>query len=505
MSEDRDRARVLRFAQIGLEDLPRVGGKNASLGELSPHGIRVPDGFAVTAESYRGFLRHNGLEAELPGLSLNPDAVIHTTQDGARRRVIRFASWVRGTAAYGGGPDMKRRGALAAVVLVCLLGPAAHARAQEAKPQESELRETMHEIFEAVAVLLPLSLDLQRSSSPQERTTVEASLAALREASREVDLHAASRDAGFGGISQSLSRDIADAQASYARRQFADAESMIFALTSNCVACHSRLPKDRDFPLAKRLTERAEIRALRPGERVRLLVATRQFDAALALCESRFADPTIEAVDLDLDGGLLLYLVVSVRVQRDLPRARATLTRLSARTDLPLYLSRDLRAWLGQLTELAAEGAEAPALARARQLSERGRRALRFPGDRQGLIFDLAASSELVRLLEAPPQPEPMLAEAYFMLGEITARVDRLAGVSETAQDLESSIRLDPTGPFAETAYAVLEEYTLRSHGDLARVELPRDVASRLRELRELMLESEPRPPRKPIENQRQR
>ena len=45
------------FADIGLDDIPLVGGKNASLGEmsraLSAVGVRVPPGFAITAEAYR--------------------------------------------------------------------------------------------------------------------------------------------------------------------------------------------------------------------------------------------------------------------------------------------------------------------------------------------------------------------------------------------------------------------------------------------------------------------
>ena len=49
-----------------MEDLPLVGGKNASLGEmigaLSTHRIPVPDGFAVTAKAYRDFLAANNLE-----------------------------------------------------------------------------------------------------------------------------------------------------------------------------------------------------------------------------------------------------------------------------------------------------------------------------------------------------------------------------------------------------------------------------------------------------------
>ncbi|MEN2738865.1 phosphoenolpyruvate synthase [Microbacterium sp. X-17] len=54
------------FDQIGMADLPRVGGKNASLGEMVSHlaalGVAVPNGFATTADAYREFLAHDGLE-----------------------------------------------------------------------------------------------------------------------------------------------------------------------------------------------------------------------------------------------------------------------------------------------------------------------------------------------------------------------------------------------------------------------------------------------------------
>jgi pyruvate,water dikinase len=54
------------FDEIGMDDVPMVGGKNASLGEmqraLTPLGIRTPDGFATTADAYREFLRAASLE-----------------------------------------------------------------------------------------------------------------------------------------------------------------------------------------------------------------------------------------------------------------------------------------------------------------------------------------------------------------------------------------------------------------------------------------------------------
>lgn len=60
---------ILWFDEIRYEDVPLVGGKNASLGEmyskLTPKGINVPYGFAVTAEAYRYFIRENHLDAEI--------------------------------------------------------------------------------------------------------------------------------------------------------------------------------------------------------------------------------------------------------------------------------------------------------------------------------------------------------------------------------------------------------------------------------------------------------
>ncbi|MEC5179205.1 phosphoenolpyruvate synthase [Arthrobacter sp. CG_A4] len=60
---------VMWFEKIGMGDVPRVGGKNASLGELvrslKAKGVCVPDGFATTAAAYRRFIEVNGIEAAM--------------------------------------------------------------------------------------------------------------------------------------------------------------------------------------------------------------------------------------------------------------------------------------------------------------------------------------------------------------------------------------------------------------------------------------------------------
>ncbi|WP_334173159.1 PEP/pyruvate-binding domain-containing protein, partial [Sinomonas sp.] len=56
---------VLRFEETGIKDVPSVGGKNASLGELTraltASGVAVPEGFATTATAYRLYLEANGI------------------------------------------------------------------------------------------------------------------------------------------------------------------------------------------------------------------------------------------------------------------------------------------------------------------------------------------------------------------------------------------------------------------------------------------------------------
>lgn len=63
---DKSKAFILRFDQIGIDDVPYVGGKNASLGEmyrnLAPEGINIPNGFAVTAAAYRYLLEHTNAQ-----------------------------------------------------------------------------------------------------------------------------------------------------------------------------------------------------------------------------------------------------------------------------------------------------------------------------------------------------------------------------------------------------------------------------------------------------------
>jgi pyruvate,water dikinase len=119
---------VLDFSAIGLGDVGRVGGKNASLGELfralAPAGIGVLDGFATTAEAYRLLLGTQQLEARLRLLfaSFDPEnleqlairgqaaraAVLETPLPGEVKRAI-LAAYERLCTRLGGEVEMAVR------------------------------------------------------------------------------------------------------------------------------------------------------------------------------------------------------------------------------------------------------------------------------------------------------------------------------------------------------------------------------------------------------------
>ncbi|MGC9528732.1 MAG: phosphoenolpyruvate synthase [Limnospira sp.] len=77
MVDNKEKAFVLWFEEVGIADVPLVGGKNASLGEmiqqLGSKGVSVPTGFATTAYAYRYFVEKAGLEVKLRELFADLD------------------------------------------------------------------------------------------------------------------------------------------------------------------------------------------------------------------------------------------------------------------------------------------------------------------------------------------------------------------------------------------------------------------------------------------------
>jgi len=87
---------VISFEKLRIDDVPAVGGKNASLGEmisqLAAKGVRVPGGFATTADAYREFLAQDGLDdrinAELDALNVDDTQALAVCGNKIREWII---------------------------------------------------------------------------------------------------------------------------------------------------------------------------------------------------------------------------------------------------------------------------------------------------------------------------------------------------------------------------------------------------------------------------------
>ena len=91
---------ILWFDDIGIEDVPLVGGKNASLGEmyrnLTDKGVAIPHGFAITAYAYRYLLKEAGIEEEIRQVlaDLNTEDMHNLAERGEKcRNIIRHAKF----------------------------------------------------------------------------------------------------------------------------------------------------------------------------------------------------------------------------------------------------------------------------------------------------------------------------------------------------------------------------------------------------------------------------
>jgi hypothetical protein len=363
-------------------------------------------------------------------------------------------------------------------------------------------RPTMRIVFDEMKVLIPLSLSETEWSNPKNRTQILEALDRLERAADTLERHGRSREVGFDELALNLARDLREVQEHYRDGAYDEARFFLTGSLQNCVSCHIRLPYKSSFPLADQLIDQVEIQQLDPREKAWLFVTVRRFEAALTVWEALMRDPDVSAAQLDAGGVLVDYLNVVLRVRSDVPRARRELAAFAKRSNLPVYLERRLREWRGALDSLEAKkfGPDTTAsLDLGASLAEEAGKVSEGPFGRDGLIQDLAAASQLVRWLEIdrtrrervtknPTRRERLdTARAYYWLGVVETRSLDGFWVSLSERHFEAAIRSDPTGPFAERAYARLEEAQVLGYGGASGMHLPADVWTNLKELRELM------------------
>lgn len=357
--------------------------------------------------------------------------------------------------------------------------------AQETSPAR-DLQPTMQAIFQALTEVFPWSLDAERFQAPGHRQRIQEALRLLAENTSSLATHGQDVPLSFDFLRRTLAQTARDAAQRYEHGQDQQARFAFQQLTEQCFACHSRFAHPRPFDLGKRFLTAMPLERLALRDRVRLAVATRQFDTALETCEALFRSTTMTAADIDVLGIVETYLKIVLRVRGDFPRAIMTLEQFVGRTDVTPDLRERLLSWVEALKELQLEGTTGEALARARALIEAGQRRNRFHADQLGLVHFVVASSLLHRYVDAQAPNTPALAEAYYLLGVAESSISRTAWIVETPFFLEMAIRLDPKSPVAAKAYDLLNAYILATYTSSAGTRLPHEVQESLEHLRQM-------------------
>lgn len=370
---------------------------------------------------------------------------------------------------------------LAALVAV---GCGESAEEKQARAEAEATRALMREIFAALSVVLPASVEPGEFEDPLSQERIGAALGRLAANAEGLERHARGDDPQAQFLARSIARDAREVERSYSHGQHGRSAFLVQQITENCIVCHTRLPDREDSLVAKGFVDEGVFATLPLEPRANLQMATRRFDDALVSLEELVSSSDHAATMLS---SLTDYLVVSVRVKGDFDRPVPVLLRFAEREDVWTGLRRDVLGWAEVLPKLGDRAQATPDLATARTFLEEGLALSPVPRDHAPLAHWVAASAILERIIDEHASDGPELAEAYYLLGMVEARIGRHYWVTPAPFLLETAIRLAPGEDFAEDAYASLEMELLAVWEGSSSQSLPPEEADRLSELRALL------------------
>jgi hypothetical protein len=357
---------------------------------------------------------------------------------------------------------------------------------EDPEPTDADYtRSVMGEIFEGIRVALPASVDSSVFKAPRNQGEIFAALDTLVRNTALLEEHARGCDSQMSYLARSVERDAIEAKISYTHGHYKRAAFVLRQIVEDCVVCHTRLPDDCGSIIAEGFVDQGVMASLPPEPRSTLLIATRQFDEALDALEEVLTDPlTHPAVMLS---PLTEFLVVAIRVNGDYERPISTLQTFAQREDLWPSLREDVGDWIVALPSLQERAAGASTVASARAIIEEGG-ALDEYGDGQGsLLHFIVASSILERYIDAHPERDAELGEAYYLRGNLETRIGHNYWVTTAPFFLEESIRIAPAEPFAAEALIVLERELFAVYEGSDVEELPDEEEAHLTELRAMI------------------
>ena len=357
-----------------------------------------------------------------------------------------------------------------------------------ATPQtdHTKTRAIMSGIASDLAQIYPLSISDERWASPEASKRITAHLDNLSKTAAALKTHM-QNDHDFAYLSGSLLRDVNQARSWFEQGRLRETGFVINHLVENCFACHTKLPASQKSRPPIQIDAHT-LHALKPQDRVRLLVATRQFDQALQVFEKLTSTPSSSKTGHFTSRLFIDYLKTALVVAQDPARAARVIRKAATHDQQALFVRSHLQAWVQDLEELAkTKELGLTGVGPAKSRIDRARAAMRYGSDQAGAIHLITASAQLHRTLRQS-LPRSQQAEVLYLLGFVESLLGHSFWLTESRYFLEAAIRAQPHDTVAMQAYTLLEEQITLGYTGSRGTNIPADVTSWLGELRLLAL-----------------
>lgn len=346
----------------------------------------------------------------------------------------------------------------------------------------------MRKLVDAYSELAPYIYSESRFHDPKNAQPIEKAMKDFVELSHKVNLNAKSQeyigDPSLALISQRLEEDAEQALTAFRDGNLHFSRSRIRSVTRSCFQCHSRMP---DGPELIGSTMQIKGDWIAQSEVVDVLVATRQFDAALEKLNSIFSDSAyIASHPLEYQKSIRKFLAIAVRVKQEPDLAMQMINQINASKVAPEFVKEDSKIWRSHILSWKTEKRKAvPSLEVARSLIESGKNVQKFPMDNRGDVLYLRASALLHEYL-LQKHSKNDTAEAYYLLGSCY-EILREAGqwfLHETY--FEACVRSAPKTKWAKLCYHRYEMSTYVGYSGSGGVFLPDAIKEKLNELKKI-------------------
>lgn len=355
------------------------------------------------------------------------------------------------------------------------------------------LTASMNDMKASLEKLLPLLIDPNAFQDPKNRGDIAAQINWLKDIAGKVSHSPIKQklDPSFAFLSDGLSDEIKRANEAFASGKSEYTRYSLMNVTSYCIECHTRTSSGPSFTNPEFNDKLGRLKPLEKGE---FLLATRQYDLALAEFLKVIEAGSKQGHFLDLDRAVRYAMAVTVKYMSDPAKTEVVIQKIRSVSNIPYYLKQASLTWTAAVNEWKDELRKAAkkksaktseTLAKADSLIKRGRQAQMTISDRSGDVYLLRGLSILHQVL-VTPLDKAQLGKALYYTGLAYEAVRDLALWSIHENYFETCVRRVPHSTWAMSCYKSLEESLVIGFTGSSGTRLPEDVQARLSELESL-------------------